>query len=81
MQQNLEKLDTLLFTIYNTLTMPVFLSILNILLLAPGSYNFEVTNFSTAKTTPSFPLRPITVLQNMCILTTAQINRHRYRND
>lgn len=37
------------------------LSMLKIRLLAPGSYNLDVTSFSTAKTTPSFPLRPITV--------------------
>lgn len=37
------------------------LSMLKILLLAPASYNFEVTNFSTAKTTQSFPFKAITV--------------------
>ena len=45
------------------LTIPICLSMLKILLLAPDSYNFEVTSFSTPKTIPSFPRIPIAVLQ------------------
>ena len=41
--------------------MPTCSSTWNILLFAPGSYSFDVTSFSTANTTPSFPRRPITV--------------------
>lgn len=47
------------------LTIPIWESIVNSRLLAPGSYNLDVTNFSIANTTPSFPRRPITVLENM----------------
>lgn len=40
---------------------PTWFETLKIRLLAPGSYNFEVTSFSTANTTPSLPLNAIAV--------------------
>ena len=44
------------------LTMPMCLSIVKILLLVPGSYSFDVINFSTASTTPSLHLIATAVL-------------------
>ena len=46
-------------------TIPTCLSMLKILLFAPNSYSLEVTSFSTANTTPSFPLNATAVLYNM----------------
>lgn len=43
--------------------MPICLSIVNIRLFVPGSYSFDVTNFSTANTIPSLPRKAIEVLQ------------------
>ena len=45
------------------LTTPECVSTVNILLLAVGSYSFDVMIFSTANTTPSLHLKPIAVLK------------------
>ena len=59
---------------YQSNTMPMWVSTLKILRLAPASYNFEVTSFSTANTTPSFPLRATAVLNKP---TNKSINNNR----
>ena len=43
-------------------TIPMWSSIIYNLLLTPGSYNFDVTTFSTPNTTPSLQAIPIAVL-------------------
>ena len=46
-----------------TLTTPTCWSTVNSLLFVPRSCSFEVTNFCTANTTPSFTRRAIAVLR------------------
>ena len=48
-------------------TMPMCLSMLNILLFAPLSYSFDCTSFSTPNTIPSLPRIPIAVLKHKCM--------------
>ena len=55
--------NSLKYTMKIIPTIPMCLSTLKILLLAPVSYNLDVTNFSTPNTIPSLPLIPIAVLK------------------
>ena len=53
--------------------MPMWESMLKIRRLAPTSYSFEVTSFSTANTTPSLPLRATAVLMKRINHTIEQL--------
>ena len=57
------------------LTNPICLSIWKILLLAPASYNFDVTSFSTPNTTPSLPLIATAVLKKMIYVQNDTISQ------
>ena len=54
------QISLLIFRI--TLTIPTCLSMVKILFPVPGSYNFDVTNFSTPNITPSLHLTATAVL-------------------